>query len=978
MPGVAPTPAAPAPAAPTPAAAPAAAPPAPSASPAGERKQATALSCTLHTESAAGGALDPESLHHALSRYFELAKREVERYGGVINQFLGQGFLALFGAPITYEDHTRRAVLASLGLKQALADEDPQALGGPGAKVQLRMGIDIGTVVFGGSGSMAVGETTRVASQVMELAQPGETLITKAAGRPAWLHVRLQRATTLETPGAEPIHVYRILGQRQRPAGPLEAFARGNLSPFVGREREINVLQDLRREAMSGRGQVVGILGDAGAGKSRLLHEFRRTFDASSFTYLSGQCLSFEQNKPYTPLLSMIRRASYIAEGDSPETITNKLRESLEAIDAGAEASLPYLLRLLGVREGTESLNALEPRVIQARTFDVLRRMVLKAGQDSLVMLELEDLHWLDPTSEEFLASLVETMVATRLLMVVTYRPGYKPAWLEKSYATQITMRRLSDEDSRKLVEDQLGDKDVGEAEVNQVLEKAEGNPLFLEELARSLREGSGEASIPDTVQGVLMARIDRLPEVHKHLLQTASVLGRELSMDVLERIWDRQEPLDALLTDLKRWELLYEAGTASGTAYFFQHAMTQDVASHSLLQRRRQDLHAQVGEAIEELNADRLPEVYNRLVYHFLRANKPTKTVHYVRLFADAAAAAFAHAEAAQALRDSFEHAEMLPGDNRDREVVELALRLADSLLPLAALPETLELLERYKDRASALSDDRIEARYAFWTAHTHTYLGNQEPAAEFAHRSIEASKRSADEDIEGKACYVLGREGFWAGRFKEGVDYSRRAVVLLERSGEPWWQGQAHWVAGWNQYASGQFKEAFESVGRAYAMGQALADPRLDPSWSAGYYYATLGEFAKGIEACQRGVDDAKDPLNRSVALGFLGHAQMAAGQLDDALSSLEEAIAALEGTGMQQILGWVYVFLGEARLKKGDIEAAADAGNKALETTDGAKFLYGKGLALRLRGQIAAARGDSTAIEELEAALSLFEQA
>jgi len=954
--------------------------PAPIAASDGERKQATVLSCSLDAEPGAAGELDPEFLHLTLSRYFELAKKEVERYGGMINQFLGQGFLALFGAPITYEDHTRRAVLAALGLEQALRQRGAELLAKDPAKIALRIGIDVGPVVFGGAGSMAVGETTQIASRLMELATPGEILISRIAGKQAWLHARLRRARSLETEGGEESQfIYRVLGARQHPVEQLAAFARGNLSPFVGRQREVEVLHELRRETESGRGQVVGISGAAGSGKSRLLFECRKSFKGQVSTYLSGQCLSFGRGTPYLPLLSMIRRASYIGEGDSPKIIIEKLGESLEAIDLDVQASLPYLLRLLGVREGTESLHALEPRVIQARTFDVLRRMVLKAGQDSLVVLELEDLHWIDQTSEAFLASLVETIVATRLLVIATYRSGYKPAWLDKSYATQITMRRLSTAESKQVVESVFSTVPAAKESLDSVLAKAEGNPFFLEELARSLSEGSTDTKdlVPDTVQDVLMARIDRLPEIHKHLLQTASVLGRKLSLDVLGKIWDRPEPLDELLGDLKKWEFLYEAGASSGTAYFFQHALTQDVASHSLLNRRRQVLHAAVGAALEAIYADRLEEVYDRLVFHYLQADVPEKTVHFVNLFADAAARGFAHAEAAQALSDSLEHAERLSADRRDQQVVETVLRLASSLLPLASFPATLELLLRYRDRAAALGDDQLDARYFFWLAHTYTYLGNQDDAARFAHRAIKAAQSCADQATEGRACYVLGREGFWAGRFAEGVKYSRRAVVLLERSGEPWWQGQALWVAGFNHYVAGQFDTALDAVGRAHAMGQALADPRLDPSWSAGYFYASLGEGARGIECCQESLQRSKDPLNTGVATGFLGYAHLVEADLEQAVSCLERAIDVLADSGMQQIVGWFWIFLGEAHLLAGRLDEAADGARRGFQITSEVSFRLGVGLAQRLSGTIALRRGDADSRAQLERALELFEE-
>ncbi|HET6345893.1 MAG TPA: AAA family ATPase, partial [Myxococcota bacterium] len=363
--------------------------------------------------------------------------------------------------------------------------------------------------------------------------------------------------------------------------------------PFVGRRRELDVLEDLKEQAASGEGQVAGLAGEAGSGKSRLVQEFlRRTRDPEAL-YLSGRCLSYGAGIPYLPLLYMLRNAWGISEGDSALAVTGKVRASLTEVGLDPAAHLPYLLLLLGVKEGTETLADLSPQALQTRTFSILRQMILNAAQERLVVFEMEDLHWVDETSEEFLAYLVEGMAAARILVLLTYRTGYLPRWLEKSYATQITMRRLSAQDSQAVVDSVLQRAKLPEDLARVILEKAEGNPFFLEELTRSLveRQSWADLSVPDTIHGVLMARIDRLPEEHKRLLQTASVLGREFSLDLLYALWDRPDTLAPLLGDLKRWEFLYEAPVAEKPTYFFKHALTQETVYQTLLTGKRQAL---------------------------------------------------------------------------------------------------------------------------------------------------------------------------------------------------------------------------------------------------------------------------------------------------------------------------------------------------------------------------------------------------
>ncbi|HBL26858.1 MAG TPA: hypothetical protein DD490_08495, partial [Acidobacteria bacterium] len=789
----------------------------------GERKQVTVLFCDLVGSTGLAEKLGPEVMHLLLNRFFELALAEVHRYEGTINQFLGDGFMALFGAPITHEDHARRAVLAALGLQKALRDRRAELGDRHGVEFKVRLGLNTGWVVVGGIGDhlrtdyTAVGDTTNLAARLQQIAEPGAVLISESTWRLVQGEVQAEALEPTQVKGkTELIRAFRILGVGTgRPDDAV--LGGGGLAPFVGRERELAVLDELRGLAADGHGQVVGVSGEAGAGKSRLLYELRRRGWGSPAAWLSGRCLSYGTGIPYLPLRNILRHEWGIGEGDAPATAIAKVHHGLVRIGLEPQEAMPYLLRLLDLPSGSEALAELSPQALQARTFAILRQ-AFRAGRGGLVLLEIEDLHWIDQTSEDFLASLVEGIPAVPLLLVLTYRSGYQPRWMDKSYATQISLRRLTDRDSRRVVESVLrqGQLRAGLAQV--ILDKAEGNPFFLEELTRSLleRQSQGDVSVPDTIQGVLMARIDRLPEEHKRLLQTASVLGREFALDLLEAIWDQGAPLPPLLADLKRWEFLYEAAEstpAQRPACFFKHALTQEAVYQSLLSGRRQALHGATVLALEALYADHLADAYDSLAYHSPRADQPEKAVLYLSLFAVRAAQSYAHAEAAKALSEALALAPRLPEEERDRRTLELVLQLADSLLPLARFPEKLELLLQHAERVERLADPSLAGRYRFWLAHTHSYLGNQDEAARCARLAIAAAQRCGDEATEGKALYVLSRDAFWAGRFARGIQDGLRAVDLLERSGERWWAGQAHWVAGFHHYVLGQFEAALSS---------------------------------------------------------------------------------------------------------------------------------------------------------------------
>lgn len=948
----------------------------------GERKQVTVLFCDLVGSTALAAQLGPETMHLLLNRFFELALSEVHRYEGTINQFLGDGFMALFGAPIAHEDHARRAALAALGVQRLLAEHAAELGDGRSLDLRFRMGIHTGWVVVGGIGDQlrrdytAIGDTTNLAARLQQAAEPGAILVSEATRRLLNGSARMETLPPFRVKGKEePVPAFRLLGVGLLPAeGAI--LGTSTRTPFVGRRREMATLTELRERADQGEGQVVGIAAEAGAGKSRLLYEFRSRLWDRPVLHLAGRCLSFTGGVPYLPILYLLRHLWEIGEGEGGEGVAAKVEAGLRRAEIEGEEALPFLLSWLGsAPEGAPfpALAGLSAQAIQTRTFRLLRQVILNESRHRLVVLEIEDLHWIDRTSEEFLSFMVEGLFAARVLLLATYRSGYRPPWIEKSYATQISLSRLSEKEGEAVILAVLRRAELPERRVGEILGRAEGNPFFLEELARSVVEHPGVA-VPDTVQGVLMARIDRLPEEHKRLLQTASVLGREFALPLLARVWEPGAELGPLLADLKRWEFLYEEPTAEEPRYLFRHALTQEAVYQTLLKGRRRALHAAAGSAIEALFESRHSEVYDLLGYHYGEAGEAEKAVDYLVLAARQAAARYSHAEAEQALRRALAHAPDLPAPGGDRRRLEIALLLAESLLPLARFQETLELFLAERPRVDAEGDPALSGPYFFWLAHTYSYLGDQEEAAANARESIEAARRAEDARTEGRAWYVLSRDAFWSGRFGEGIESGLRALDLLARSADGWWQGQAFWVAGFHHYVLGRLDEAFECMRRAEELWRVLQDPRLDPSWSTGYFHASLGQWELGIEECRGGVERAQDPLNRAVALGFLGYAYLEKGDLARAATALEESVGRLREAGMQQLSGWFTAFLSQVRRLGGRVPEAEGLAREALAETEAVRFPYGVGLARRALGQAAAAAG-AGAEEWLRGALSSF---
>src|SRR5262245_26704992 len=569
----------------------------------GEMKHVTVLFCDLANSTPIAERIGPEAMHTLLNRFFELALNEVHQYEGTINQFLGDGFMALFGAPIAHEDHARRGVLAALALQRTLQEVH---LGEPyRVECAFRMGLNSGLVVVGSicdnlrMDYSAVGDTTNLAARLQGVAEPGTILLSESTGRLVQGAIRLEPLPPIEVKGkTEPVSIYKVIGTLPR-RSPIASRSERTLTPFVGRERELATLEALFTQVESGQGQVVGIVSEAGGGKSRLLYEFRQRLAEKRVTYLYGRCLYYGSTIPYHPLVDVLRHNCGMSETDSPEAIVEKVRLALQEGGMDPEESAPYLLQLLGVKAGTVSLAVLTPEAIRTRTFETLKQMSLKGSQQRPLLVEIEDLHWIDQTSEAYLSSLVESLTGASILLLITYRPGYCPLWVEKSYAIQVFLPNLTPQHAVTVVHSTRQQQALPAHLERVIIEKAQGNPFFLEELTRAVIEhGDTAASIdvPDTIQGVLSARIDRLPEKHKRLLQTASVLGREFAPRLLEAIWEGMGPLEPLLAELKRLEFLYERTGAEGASYVFKHALTQDVTYHSLLTTRKQVLHAAAG----------------------------------------------------------------------------------------------------------------------------------------------------------------------------------------------------------------------------------------------------------------------------------------------------------------------------------------------------------------------------------------------
>lgn len=687
----------------------------------GERKQVTVLFVDVSGFTALSEKLDPEEVYRIMDRAFEYMLDEVHRYEGTVNQFLGDGIMALFGAPITHEDHPIRAVHAALGMQRTLAAYRDQLMTKRGIDFQVRMGLNTGVVVVGKIGDnlrmdyTAVGDTTNLAARLEKLAEPGEILVGETTAKTVEPYFRLEPLGDVAVKGkTEPMQPFRVVGSRGIRSR-LEAATARRLTPLVGRKRDLVLLRDLFAEVQAGQGQAVFVYGEAGIGKSRVLLEFRRQIEAAGARWLMGRCVSYGRSMAYLPMLDVVRELTGIEEADDVATILRKLDTGIRGIATDLAWTIPFVRMLLSLDAGDPEVTAMVPIQRRGRTAAALRALLLGASQRQPLVLFIEDLHWIDAHSEEVIQLVLESIATVPVLVLLTHRPGYAPPFGDQTYYTRITLHRLSDTQMQTMVKGVLHSTGVPGEVLALIAQRAEGNPLFIEELCKSLVEEGilqrtnggyrltrslSEVAIPGTIQDVIMARIDRLPEASKAALQIASVIGREFTARLIERVSGMQREAPQALGELRAVELIYEKSIFPELAYMFKHALTHDVAYESLLRQRRRDLHRRVGEVIEELYAERLPEFYEPLAWHFGQGEVWPKAVDYRLQAADQARSRFAYTQAARYCEEAIDILEQRDGAN------DAMVHACEALGDLRSLLGDFDSANQAYDRALDVTD--------------------------------------------------------------------------------------------------------------------------------------------------------------------------------------------------------------------------------------------------------------------------------
>ncbi len=633
----------------------------------GERKQVTVLFADIQGSTEIIEGLDPEQAAARLEPAVKAMMDAVHRFEGTVNKVQGDGIMALFGAPIAHEDHAVRACHAALTIQRAIGSFGSKT---QAAATQVRVGLHSGEVVvrtIRNDLSLdydAIGPTVHLASRMEQSAAPGGIRLTADTLRLAEGFVEVEAVGDLAVKGiSRPVPAFDLVRVRDS-ATRFEAAVSRGLTHFVGRRDELTALRRALELAVQGRGQVVSIVGEPGVGKSRLIREFVRSDETRGYLVLESAAVSHEQASPWLPFIHMLRNYFDIVGNEDDELDhADKVAAMLDAVDPGLRQTLPALLTLLGINTRDPVWDSLDPPQRRRLILDAAKSLLIHESQARPVVLVFENLQWVDGETQALIDTLVASLSAARLLLLVSYRPEYRHNWGDRSYYARLRLDLLSGEGTDDLLRALLGSDPSLATLKNMLIERTEGNPLFLEECVRSLAEAgtidgspgayrlTGAAdyvAIPSSVQVIIAARIDRLgPEV-KHLLQIAAVIGEHVPKSILLEVAGlSHEDLTDNLSALTASEFLHEARLFPQIEYSFAHALTREVTYAGMLGARRKAVHARTAAAMERMRPERLTEVVERLAEHFERAEIMGKAASYYLAAAEKAKAQFTYENA-------------------------------------------------------------------------------------------------------------------------------------------------------------------------------------------------------------------------------------------------------------------------------------------------------------------------------------------
>src|SRR5262245_31449114 len=987
----------------------------------GERKQVTVLFADIRDSMKLIENRDPEEAQKIIDPVLRVMMDAVHRYEGTVNQVLGDGIMALFGAPLAHEDHALRACYTALAMQEEMRRYRRKLGQSEESGLQIGIGLNSGEVVVRSISNdlnvdySALGHTTHMAARMQELAAGGKTLMTASTLRQVEGFVQVKSIGAVQAKGvSRPVEVFEIIAATAARTRVQASAVRG-LTPLVGRRREIEVFSKLVEEAGSGKGQILAMVGEPGLGKSRLVHEFTRHQLRPGWLVLEGASVSYGKATPYFPLIEMSRRYFQIADGAGSEDIREHVVMHILELDNMLKDAIPPILSLLGalaeasslapwtqfkeVVDATERYLGMDPQQRRHLALDAVKRVLIRESQRQPLLIVFEDLHWIDSETQAFLDSFIERLPMARIVVLVDYRPEYSDRWGDKIYYTQFRVDPLQPEGAEELLQYLLGsNKDLAPLK-ELLMHRTEGNPFFAEESVRSLVETGvlvgergayrpglriDEIRIPNTIHNVLADRIDRLPLEEKRLLQTAAVIGVIVPLPLLRAVAELPEDdLRRYVSHLQTAEFLYETNLFPEVEYAFKHALTTEVAYGALLHERRTMLHGHIVKALEEITENIPHDHLEKLAHHAFQGELWEKAVLYQGQAGTKALACSANREAVGFFDKALDAVHYLPRTRKNLEkAIDLRLDLRNALFLIGEFARIRTCLTEAHNIAENLTDAYRLRRV--WNLQLSYFLLTGEPdrVLELGERALALEMDTADPGADivtknyiGIAYHITGNYYRATDLLKHTIAAADEEAIRYERFGTSTVLSVScrNWVVQ-SLAQTGVFNEGINVAQEGIQVAEKANHP-----YSLAYINCSLGfllvlkgdlnQAIKVLQRCQKFCQDANIRVLFPQITSYLGFAYALTGRTDVALPLLQQAesetlsIGRISGQSLR--VNWQ----GEAYLMAGRLDEAALLARRGFELSEKHRERGHGAWSLKLLGEVAACQ-DPPNVQESEA--------
>lgn len=905
---------------------------------------------------------------------FRILMDEIHRYEGTVNQFRGDCVMALFGAPLAHEDHAQRACFAALSIQQAMKAYSENIRARFGIEFKLRVGLNSGLVVVGSIGNdlrmdyTADGDTANLAARMESLAKPGTVLASGNTYKLAKNYFEFESLGKIQVKGKEAPQEAYVLFKPNHIGTRFAASVASGLTRFVGRRNSMAFIEKAYEMSRSGSGQIVGVVGEAGVGKSRFLLEFRNRLPQDELVYLEGRCHHFGESTAYSPMVDILKSYFEIEKEDEEYIIKKKMEQRIPQHNDNLQNILTPLHDLLSLEVNDEAYLRLKPVDRRRRIFETLRDLFVGLSPNKPLILAVEDLHWIDRTSEEFLGYLIDDLADKRILLFLLYRTEFSHKWGSRSNYNGIRLNQLTTHSSTELIQAILEGGEVIPELRELILEKAGGNPLFLEELTHHLLENGSirrkdkkyvlsrevaDIEVPDTIQGIIASRIDRLEGNLKQTMQIASVIGRDFAFCILKTIMGVKKKLKSHLLELQNLEFIYEKSSFPDLEFIFKHALIQEVAYNSLLLNKRKEIHKRIGKAIGGIYTEKLDEFYEMLAYHYSKSEDTEKAYEYLKLSGEKAIKSHAIWEAFHFFNTAYEVLKGQPEtEENQKKKLEILHLILFPMLTVGYPGDSLQILMEGEKISKRTGDNRS---LAIFYSRIGRYYGTKEGklslGIKYSEKSFQEAEKVQDVELIIRTGFDFFPSYFLAGHLSRIIEISPKIIALLEETGKE----HESFGSGWNIYSGvhayyglsmgwmGYFEKGKEILEKGLSFTIGEVDDKFSLAWvemAYGMFLNIKGEGQNAIKHARRAIDlltEIKGYAILGVAWNYSAWAHYLMGEFETAQKDIEKALKTLRETGMSFWVSFGFLLSSMVHHDSGDLENAQESLREAIKLSE-----------------------------------------